>query len=140
MATKSKSSLLLILWVVLLGCKSGPVNPFDPSRAVDPLPTNIWSMGSVQLAPNPRGFRLDGLCCAYMLIPQIKLDGQRRFEAKADYYSFNGAGYVAIPTTATGELSADGNILTLRYQIGSGLNTHRLQVGAATISALCGCL
>ncbi|RZK35919.1 MAG: hypothetical protein EOO61_11170 [Hymenobacter sp.] len=129
MAIKFKSILLFSLWIVLTGC-----NPKDP------LPTNVWSEGSVQLSPDSEGFRLSGLCCAYAILPKIELNRKQKFSVKSDYYVFTGAGFSSVPTQIEGELSSDGRTLTISYSTGSSVTTHRLQPGAATISSNCGCL
>lgn len=128
MAAKSSSILLFILWVSLLSC--------SPK---DPLPIDTWSKGCIQLAPDPQGFRLSGMCCEYIILPQLKLDKNQRFSLKAEYFTFTGAGFANQPIIVNGGLSGDGQKLTISYPTGTTVTTHELRPGAATMYCLCGC-
>jgi len=105
----------------------------------DPLPISTWSAGCVGFAPYQEGYRLDGICCAYIVLPKVKLDKSHTFTVKADYYTFTGASYVPIPTVVKGQLSSDGKVLTITYSINALASTHRLQPGAVTTFCYCAC-
>lgn len=137
MATKLAFIVLLMLEVVLTRCKPAPE---ETLIATDPLPANTWSVSCAQLAPDSVGFRLTGICCAYVVFPEIKLNQRRQFSVNADYYSFNGAGFSRIPITASGELASDDNKLTLNYSMGSAVTTYHLRPGKATLICDCACL
>lgn len=128
MTATLSSILFFILWVALASC-----NPKDP------LPIDTWSKGSVQLAPDPQGFRLSGLCCAYVILPKVELNKKKQFSVKADFYTFTGAGFASVPAIVKGGLSNDGNILTISYSTNSVVTTYELQPGAATTAPTCGC-
>lgn len=128
MAAKLTAIVLVVLWVSLLSCNSN-----------DPLPLDTWSQGCIQLAPDPQGFRLTGVCCEYIILPQLRLDRNQRFSVKADYFTFTGAGFAGRPIIVNGELSGDGQTLTISYPTGTAVTTYELRPGAATIYCLCGC-
>ena len=128
MAAKSSSTALFILWVSLLSC--------SPK---DPLPIDIWSKGCIQLAPDSVGFRLSGMCCAYLILPPLSFDSNHQFSLKGEYFAFTGAGYASQSIRVNGELSPDGQTLTISYLTGTALTTHQLKPGAATMFCFCGC-
>ncbi|WP_461068703.1 hypothetical protein [Spirosoma horti] len=101
---------------------------------------DTWSQGSIQLAPDPQGFRLSGLCCAYVILPKIELSKKKQFSVKADFFTFNGAGFASVPAIVKGELSNDGNTLTISYSMNSVVTTYALRPGPATVASTCGCL
>lgn len=125
---KSTGVLLLMVWALFIGCTTK-----------DPLPADRWSEGCVELAPYSAGYRLSGICCSYILLPTINLNRDHNFSVKAEYYTFNGASFVAIPTVINGQLSPDGKVLTITYLLNSTVTTHVLQAGQATVSCHCGC-
>lgn len=100
---------------------------------------DTWSEDCIQLATDPQGFRLSGLCCAYIILPKIELNKKRQFSVKADFYTFTGAGFASVPTTVNGELASDGNTLTINYSTNLTVTTHQLQPGAMTRTVGCGC-
>ena len=128
MTVKSSSTVLFVLWLFLLSCNSK-----------DPLPSDTWSKGCIQLAPDPQGFRLTGMCCEYIILPPLKLDKNQQFSVKAQYFTFTGAGFASQPIITNGKLSGDGQTLTISYSTGTTVTTHELSPGAATVSCLCGC-
>lgn len=128
MTAKSSSLLFFVLWISLASC-----NPKDP------LPMDTWSQGSVQLAPDPQGFRLSGLCCAYVILPKIELNKKKQFSVKADFFTFTGASFASVPAIVKGELSNDGNTLMISYTTNSIVTTYELRPGAATAGSTCGC-
>lgn len=128
-----------LLVVVLLGLATLACSPKDSLSPNGQLPVDTWAVGAAQLSPDPDGFRLTGLCCAYLIIPQIALDQNRQFTIKASYHAYTGAGYSSIPATASGQLSTDGMILTLTYSVGSDVRTLQMRPGSATIAIDCAC-
>lgn len=133
MAAIPSSIVLFVLWVTLLSC-----NPKD-SLPMNPLPVDTWSKGCVQLVPDPRGFRLRGMCCEYIILPQLKLDRNQQFSVKAKYFTSTGAGFASQLITVNGKLSGDRQTLTLSYSTGGTVTTHELIPGAPTPYCLCGC-
>ncbi|QDK81582.1 hypothetical protein EXU85_24410 [Spirosoma sp. KCTC 42546] len=99
-------------------------------------------MAIVLLLGNERGqgaYRLTGLCCEYIILPEIKLDNNRAFSTQGTYFTFTGAGFASIPITISGQVSLNGNLLTIRYSVNSTLATYSLRPGKATMAYLCGC-
>lgn len=130
MTTLQKAILTsILLWMLVAGCKP----------PADPLPTQIWSAGCAQLAPDRGGYRLSGLCCAYVRLPVLGLDRNRSFLVKATYYRSTDAGYVVRPIGVTGNLAADGQTLTVTYSVDSVVTTHRFKPGNATMFCYCVC-
>ena len=127
MTSKLAISLLLLGWMLLIGCSSK-----------DPLPVNTWSEGCVELTPSKDGYRISGICCAYVSLPGIILNGHA-FTVKADYYTFNGASFVPIPIVVNGKLSSNGKVLVITYSVHSTTTTHTLRPGNATSFCYCGC-
>jgi hypothetical protein len=117
-----------MLWACLLGC-----------RSEDPLPVSIWSQNCVQLSPAPDGYRLSGLCCAYVILPRLTLRANQSFAVDAQYFAFTGAGYAGLPIQVNGNLSADGRLLTINYTIAGSVTSYRLEPGEATTFCYCGC-
>lgn len=117
------------MWLILLSC-----NPKDP------LPTNTWSQGCAQLTPDSQGYRLSGMCCAYLTLPQLELNKNRQFSVKANLFTFTGAGFASVPITVNGELSSDESTLTISYSTNSMTTTYQLRPGIAKIACDCGCL
>ncbi|WP_147368023.1 hypothetical protein [Fibrisoma montanum] len=109
------------------------------SSQTEVLPTDTWSDGCVELAPYQNGYRLNGICCSYILMPSLRIDRNQTFAVKASYYTFNGAGFIDMPADVRGELSPDGRTLTLRYTVNGSTTTHTLEPGSARMACLCGC-
>jgi hypothetical protein len=126
---KRISWLIVVIGILLTNCSNQDV-----------LPSTTWSEGCVELAPNGDGYRLNGICCAYLTLPMIKLNKNRRFSLKGDYYIFTGAGFASTPVKVTGALSADGGELVLTYSFGAGETKHSLKPGPANTFCYCGCL
>lgn len=110
-----------------------------PNQTNQPLAITTWADGCVQLAPDSNGFQLSGLCCAYIIIPPIRINENRQFITKAEYYAFTGAGYSPTSATVAGELAVDGRTLTITYSTGLITRSLRMQPGASTVLCLCGC-
>lgn len=128
MLVKSSARLLLVVWVCLLGC-----------RPEDPPSIDTWSQNCVQLSPDPEGYRITGLCCAYIILPRFTLRANRPFSVDAQYVTSTGAGYTGIPTRVNGQLSADGRVLMISYTIGGTTTIYRLEPGQATMFCYCAC-
>lgn len=103
------------------------------------LEIDTWADGCVQLAPDSSGYQLNGMCCAYLIIPKIKLNENRQFSTNANYYAFTGAGFAPNPTEIAGQLSPDGRMLTITYSVGSTTRTLRMRPGPATVTCDCFC-
>ncbi|WP_381528686.1 hypothetical protein [Spirosoma soli] len=129
MTRKLRPILLGILWVCLLSCQ--------PKE--EPLPVSVWSQACVELAPYQQGYRLSGICCEYIILPQLRLDRNKQFSVKAEYFTFTGAGFAGRPISVNGNLSANGQVLTISYSTGATVTTHELKPGAATAFCYCGC-
>ena len=125
---KTISFLLFANYVFLSTCSFGQL-----------LPTDTWSQDCVELAPYQGTYKLSGLCCTSITLPQIDLDKTRFFLIIAMYYTFNGAGIINFPIAVNGELSLDRKTLILNYSINSILYTHILKPGKATTSCDCVC-
>jgi hypothetical protein len=128
MTFKLSTILTVILWVGMFSC-----------HPQDPLPVDTWSQGCIQLAPDPQGFRLSGMCCEYVILPQLKLNKNQQFVVSAEYFSFTGAGFAGRPIVVNGELSSNRKALTISYPLGTNVMTYHLKPGAATVSCFCGC-
>lgn len=129
---KSVSLFVLTVWALVVSCRSS-------DDSIGPLPHQVWSADCVQLSPRQNGYRIDGICCTYILLPAIALNRNRRFSVDADYHTFNGAGFIKFPTVLTGQLSGDGQTLTISYSVNSVLTTHTLKPGRAPATCFCGC-
>ncbi|GAB4016266.1 hypothetical protein [Spirosoma koreense] len=121
--------LLCIIWALAFSC----------SPKSDPLPADRWAEGCIQLAPYEGAYRLSGMCCSYVSIPEIKLDPNRTFVSKGTFSTFTGAGFADFPATVSGQLSADGTTLTISYYVNSFQTTYTLRAGQAAVACLCGC-
>lgn len=133
-AIRSYLILLFVMWLVVLACSSQ--ESMTPDQ---PLTTGTWANGCVQLSPDSSGFRLTGICCAYLIMPPVKLNRNKQFTTKADYYAYTGAGNSRVAAMVTGELSTDGTMLALTYSAGSTTRTLQLTPGTATLHCLCNC-
>lgn len=126
---KPLSGLVFTALVLLTGC-----------HTKDPLPADTWSETCIQLSPVQGGYKLSGLCCAYLTLPVIKVSKGGKFTVDATYFTFTGAGFAPVPTVVNGELSGDGNQLTLSYTVNQQTEKHVLKPGAATATCdLCYC-
>ncbi|CCH54001.1 hypothetical protein BN8_03138 [Fibrisoma limi BUZ 3] len=129
MKPKPVALLLIVYCAFIVGCSS----------RTEVLPADTWSEGCVELAPYQNGYRLNGMCCSYILMPTLRIDRNQTFTVKASYYTFNGAGFIDIPTNVRGELSPNRRTLTLRYTVNGSTTTHTLEPGRARMYCLCGC-
>lgn len=109
------------------------------SSKLEPLPENVWSEGCAQFSRYQGSYKLLGLCCTSIIFPEIKLDKNKAFSVRATYSTFNGAGTTDLPLTVDGQLSDDGNTLTLKYSVNSVLTVNTLKLGRAIVSCDCGC-
>jgi hypothetical protein len=105
----------------------------------EPLPAESWSEGCVELSPHNNDYRLAGMCCAFMILPILRLDKNQSFSVSGRYNTFTGAGYAETVVTVTGRFSTPDNILLIEYPLNGQTITHRLQAGRATVACLCGC-
>lgn len=124
--------LLLFLWLLtifLSSCKP----------KTDPLPAGIWSSGCIELAPFEGAYRLNGMCCEYVLLPAIKTNKERSFKVKGSFHSFTGAGFSNIPIEISGDLSPDSETLTLRYSVNGRSDLFVLKPGKAEKECQCFC-
>ncbi len=121
--------LFLLGWFVLLSC----------SPKTEPLPVDSWVGGCIELAPYEGAYRLTGICCEYIVLPEIKLDNNRSFAVKGTYFTFTGAGFANIPILIRGQLAPDGSTLTISYSVNSVLATYTLRPGKATAVCFCAC-
>jgi hypothetical protein len=126
---KQNLLFLIIITVMMIECRSN----------TDVLPTGVWSAGCVELAPYQGSYRLSGMCCAYLLIPKIELNQARSFTVTGSYHAFTGAGFSNVPILITGQLSSNGNELTIGYSLNSSPVTYRLTSGPAKLACFCGC-
>jgi hypothetical protein len=121
--------------LIFIACAFG----FGCSSKTEPLPTDTWSQGCIELAPYQGTYKLSGLCCTSINFPQLRLDKNRAFSVKGTYYTFNGAGIINFPLVVNGQLSPDASTLSLSYSINSTLTTHTLKPGDAIVSCDCSC-
>jgi hypothetical protein len=126
---KKNVGLWWLIVIILSSCNS----------KTDVLPTEIWSAGCVELAPNQGEYRLSGMCCAYVLFPELKLTRKGSFKVNGTYHAYTGAGYSSIPIEIDGTLSSNRETLTLRYSVNSDPKIHQLQPGPALVSCYCAC-
>lgn len=126
---KNLLALILLSAVLLMGCQSKS----------DVLPTDVWSQGCAQLAPNKGGYLLSGICCTYVLFPLIKLTHTGSFAVDGSYHSFTGAGVSDVPTRIMGQVAPDRSTLTLQYTVNGAVSTFILRPGYATSFCYCGC-
>lgn len=126
MLVKSSARLLLVLWVCLVGC-----------RQEEPTAIDTWAQNCVQLSPDPEGYRLTGLCCAYIIIPRLTLRTNQPVSVDAQYVTSTGAGYTRLPIRVNGQLSADGRVLAINYTIDGTTTSYRLEPGIATMYCHC---
>ncbi|RRB14045.1 hypothetical protein [Larkinella knui] len=103
------------------------------------LPSEAWSEGCVELAAYQKGYRLSGICCAYLLFPMIKQGQNGTFKVKGSYHFFTGVGYESIPTEVVGVFSSPDTTLTLNYSTGTQSKIYRLKPGHAQMACNCGC-
>ncbi|GAB4051819.1 hypothetical protein [Spirosoma litoris] len=126
-----KTNLLayFFIWTVALGC----------SPKTDPLPVDTWADGCIELAPYQGAYRLTGVCCEYITLPDIKLDSKGAFATKGTYSTFTGAGFADSPILIQGQLAPNGAALTISYTVNATLATYTLKPGKRTMACLCGC-
>ncbi|KAA9349245.1 hypothetical protein [Larkinella humicola] len=103
------------------------------------LPSEAWSEGCVELAPYQEGYRLSGMCCAYLLFPMVTQAQNGTFKVNGSYYSFSGVAYESVPAEVSGVYSSKDGILTLTYSAGTQSKIHKLKQGHAQMSCYCGC-
>ncbi|OIN55908.1 hypothetical protein [Arsenicibacter rosenii] len=118
---KPLSVLLITALAGLTGC-----------HTKDPLPADTWSEDCVQLSPVQGGYKLSGLCCAYLNLPVLNLSKGGTFTVNGTYFTFTGAGFAPIATVVDGKLSDNGKQLTIAYTVNQIAETHVLKPGVAT--------
>lgn len=126
-----KKNLAFCLLIVVIG--------FSCGSETNVLPANTWSNGCIQLAPDPEGYRLTGVCCEYVQIPKIALLGNNTFSTEGSYHSFTGAGYSNTPIQVTGYLFPDGNTLMINYGLNASSASYVLKLGPSTVTCDCYC-
>lgn len=124
-------NIALYIWIAIFALSS--------CKSKNPLPTETWSSGCVELAPFEGAYRLTGVCCEFVLLPIIKINEERAFKVKGSYHSFTGAGFSNIPIEISGDLSPDNKTLTLRYSVNTQENQFVLKPGKAIIMCDCVC-
>lgn len=104
------------------------------------VPSEIWSAGCIELAPYQGSYRLSGMCCEYVLLPQIKLATGRSFAVNGTHHSYTGAGFNSTAIIIRGKIAPD-TTLTLSYSLPHRTtpDTYRLRQGPAQVSCQCGC-
>jgi hypothetical protein len=119
-----------VLWLALYllsGCQSRVA------------PSDVWAEGCIELVPHQGGYLLRGVCCEYVLLPDLKTIRQGSFTAKGTYHSYTGAGFSSTPTEVRGVLSSGGKLLTVAYTVHSQQSRYQLKPGRATVICDCGC-
>ena len=127
---KNPVALFCVIVSILWSCQGS--QPSVP-------PSQIWSEGCVQLAPDQGDYRLNGMCCEYVLLPGIDLTASSFFVVDGTYHSFTGAGFSSTPITITGSVSPDKNTLILHYSVNSVPAVYSLKPGPARIACDCYC-
>ena len=109
------------------------------NRETEPLPAESWSTGCVELSPHNTEYRLSGMCCAYMILPLLRLNGNQAFSVEGRYNVFTGAGYAETPVRVNGRYVRSAKTLILDYKLNGQVITHTLTPGRATVACYCGC-
>jgi hypothetical protein len=102
-------------------------------------PRETWWQSCSTFEVFEDGYRLSGLCCAYITIPKLTLYKDESFSAKGDYYAYTGAGFAAQPVTVSGAVSKDGKSLTLRYTVNDIETSLELTPGRSPVVCDCFC-
>jgi len=121
--------LLFVCAFVAVGCKSDK----------DISPGEVWSAGCVTFGSDDKGYKLSGICCAYVIVPKISIKSNNSFSSSATYYTFTGAGFQELPVTIHGKLSEDRKSLDLSYEVDGKIITFELSAGGPNMACLCGC-
>jgi hypothetical protein len=116
---------------ILSTCQSKP----------DVVPNMVWSSGCIELSPEQGLYRLDGMCCAYVLMPPVDLTVSHAFAVSGSYHSFTGAGFDSTEITVYGQVLTGQKTLFLSYTLPgqSPAQNWLLQPGPAKLACQCGC-
>ena len=121
--------ILLAIILCLNSCKSK--NEISPEE--------VWSSGCGTFAAYQNGYKLSGLCCAYITIPKLRLYKKKSFSTDAEFYAYTGAGFSSQPIKISGNLSKDGKTLILHYTVNGTASSMELISGAAKMICDCYC-
>ena len=112
---------------------------FSCNSNSDILPSEVWSEGCATLYRYKDGYKLSGMCCEYLIIPELKSSKNNSFSSKAKYYTYTGSGYHNAQVKVTAKLSVNQDTLTLNYETAGITKAHVLTPGPAKTACTCGC-
>ncbi|MCF0073900.1 hypothetical protein LZD49_25695 [Dyadobacter sp. CY261] len=122
--------IILIVIALAGSCKKSD-NPI--------VPVEVWSDGCLSLAREGGGYRLGGMCCAYLQIPIKEFRAGTTRIVGSTYSSFTGAGYADQSVSATVKVSESGDKVSITYTAGIQPTIHELTPGPAKLSCPCYC-
>ncbi|WP_439583457.1 hypothetical protein [Dyadobacter bucti] len=125
-----KVHAFFILGLMLAGC-----------RVKDKvLPLDVWSQDCVELAPHENGYRLSGMCCSHLTLPQLNVNKKGIFITDGVYSSFTGAGFADTTLRVTGHMSEADSVLTIAYALDTlSIQKFRLKPGPRKKVCECFC-
>jgi hypothetical protein len=101
------------------------------------LPLDIWSQDCVELAPYEEGYRLSGMCCSHLTLPQLSVNKKGIFITEGVYSSY---GIADTTIRVTGHISDADSLLTIAYSLDTlNIQKFRLKPGPRKKNCQCFC-
>ncbi|WP_461128372.1 hypothetical protein [Spirosoma aerophilum] len=121
----------VVFALTLSTCRSKP----------DIIPNTIWSSGCIELRPEQGLYQLDGMCCAYVLMPPVDLSISHSMAVPGSYHSFTGAGFDSTAIEVFLQVSTNPQRVFLSYTLPNQFTAQNwvLAPGPAKLACQCGC-